>query len=351
LTEEKKKAHIEFHPSKGTARWKKSLELGENIISIALGSRFSAVATSKNYIRFFAPGGMEFFVLGSSNVVALAAYENVVAILYHGSLPFSGQQSLKIKVFDTITLRMAFDTPITLSENSSVKWFGFSSQGNLFFQDSNYTLWAYMSISVWTPVFESKSPIWIVGIFENSLYGIRLGYGEEEPNPLANHTPKKHDLKIPLTTPDYSIAAMGMIQREQMIFRKDVWGHMAKCMINDVMDHERSQMPDQKDINKTSMDLDKLKVNLVREALMKNDEEKAIWIALQIQKPKVFELCCQLVARLDKPMFLDKIRTIYQKFGAAHFFSRQEQNSAYSYQVFRDITKVNFLSKILYREF
>jgi hypothetical protein len=340
MTDDMKKARINFYASKGNNKWSKTLDIGENVLAIALGARFSAVSTSNNFIRFFAPEGMEFFILGAKNVISLAAYENVLAILYHGALPFSGNQAIKVKLFDTITLRTILDCPIVISQNSKVKWFGFSSNGNLFIQDSNYTLWSLMGEYDFTPVLQSKAPFWVVGITDNSVSGVRLAYGESEPNPLAQHRPKKIELKIPFTTPEYVNVAMAAVQNKQRKFQNEIWGHMSKCQTFDVFDFQRKEMPNRLDLKKSGIELDRMKVNLVRESIMRGQEEEALWVALQIKNPKVFEVCCKLVAGLDKPKFLDKLRNMYPKEGASHFYEKLEQNVRFAYQPLRDITRV-----------
>jgi len=150
----------------------------EHILAVALGSNFSAIATDSNYIRFFSPSGLEFFVLGANRVVTLCAYENLLAIFYHGSLPFSGDQAIRVKIFDTTTLRVCIDSALVMSPKSEIKWCGFSSNGILYVQDSNNSLWSLINEHVWSCVYESESNLWIVGIQDDLIHGLKMGYGE-----------------------------------------------------------------------------------------------------------------------------------------------------------------------------
>lgn len=85
-------ANIFYLSSNSKKQWTVSLKDNtEHIVSIAMGSSFSAAATDKHFIRFFSPTGLEFFVLGASRVITMQAYENLLAIFYHGSKPFSGE--------------------------------------------------------------------------------------------------------------------------------------------------------------------------------------------------------------------------------------------------------------------
>ena len=99
--EQKKHAKLFYVGAKNNHSWTVSLkDPKEHILAVALSSYFSACATDKNFLRFFSPSGVETFVLGVSQVVTLCAYENLLAIFYHGSLPFSGSQCISVKIFD-----------------------------------------------------------------------------------------------------------------------------------------------------------------------------------------------------------------------------------------------------------
>lgn len=336
LDDELKKAKILFVPAKNERNgWEIKLNPSENIKAIAQGNLFSCVFTNKNFVRFFSPEGKEFFILGASHIITMTAYDNLLALLYHGSSPFSGEQCLRVKIFNTSNLRVSIDTAVNISQNSEVKWFGFSNQGNIFLQDTANILWALTGRHSWSPVLEQK--LWIVGIDEESAYAIKLGYGEEEPNPLANLSPKAYDLKIPFTAPDYNTLSLGIIQREQMKFRKDIWGHMAHCSVKTPQDTERSRMPDEGTCNKEKLKKDKLIINFCREKLIAEKEDEALWLALQIESEKAFEACCKLVAGMNKPQFLERLRDCYQKLGSRHYLKEKSRVRA---QPFRDITEL-----------
>ena len=333
MSDELKKAKVVFYDSKGTNDWSVSLQNKENINCIALGAQYSAVATSKNYIRFYAPGGMEFFVLGAEGVLCLAVYENILAILFNYTMPFSGRQCLRVKMFDTVTYSHIMNTSVSLSPKSRVLWFGFSQEGNLFIQDSNYTLWALLSENVWSPVFESKNPTWVIGISSQKLFSVKLGYGELEPNPLARLQPREYNLGLLLQgghSADYCKVANKAIQEKQLKFRKKVWGHMSGCSVStgNHFDHQRAQMPDFKQEQKHSKALDTEKLNLVRIAVNQKKFDLASWIAMQIHSRKMFELCCQLLSKMGKQKLVNRIRSEYQKVGAAHFLQNGRTASA-----------------------
>ena len=152
--ENMKHAKMFYLSSKGQKQWTVSLkDAKEHITCVAQGANFSAASTDKNFIRFFSPAGIEFFVLGASQVVTLVAYESLLAIFYHGSLPFSGSQSIRVKMFDTTSLRVCLDCALVLSPKSELKWAGFSNDGLLYVQDSANTVWTLVNKHVWSCVY------------------------------------------------------------------------------------------------------------------------------------------------------------------------------------------------------
>jgi len=164
-SEQKKNAKLFYVSSNNELSWTVSLkDAKEHIVAVALSNSFAACATDKNYLRFFSPLGIENFVLGVSQVITLCAYENLLAIFYHASLPFSGSQCIQLKLFDTKTLRVCCDCAVTLSPKSDLKWCGFSSNGILYVQDSSNTLWTLVNRHVWACVYTSDSNLWIIGI-------------------------------------------------------------------------------------------------------------------------------------------------------------------------------------------
>lgn len=336
LGEEMKKAKIRFFPSKNDkVGWEHKLSAKENIISIAQGSLFSCVFTSKNFIRFFSPEGKEFFILGARGVISMAGYDNVLAFIYHGTTPFSGDQCLYLKVFNTSNLKVVVHAPVILSNKSKVKWFGFSSQGNIFIQDTHHVLWTLFDKESWSPILEKN--LWMVGIDDNKVYGVKLGYDETEPNPLADHIPKQYDIEIPFSTPDYNKLGFQIIQNEHIEFRSDVWGHMAHCLVQNPEDNERTRMPDQKACDKERQKLEKELVNLCRLNLLNGNEDEALWLALQIRDETIFEACCKLITKMNKPSFLERLRDTYQKLGAKYF--QDKEKGYFNLMPFRDITE------------
>lgn len=220
--------------------------------------------------------------------MTLCAYENLLAIFYHGSLPFSGSQSIKVKIFDTKTLRVCCDCGVSLAPRSDLKWCGFSSDGVLYAQDSSNCVWTLVNKHVWACIYTSESNMWIIGIQDNQIHAVKMGYGEIQPNPLAKLKEKIYEFQMPLQTPDYEKMALSQIQREQAIFKKEMWGHFAgmPTTSENVDNYERSQMPSEFDLKKSDKTRDSEIAKLItKRAGLPNQDDEIIWLAMQIVSP------------------------------------------------------------------
>ena len=70
--------------------------------------------------------------------VTMDAYEDLLAVVYHSSLPMWGCQSLKMRIYKITPFSVTVDRDVILPirPNSILKWFGFSEEGMIFCQDS-----------------------------------------------------------------------------------------------------------------------------------------------------------------------------------------------------------------------
>ena len=323
--ESSRNAKIFYLSSKGQKQWTISLkDHKEHILAAALGSSFSAVATDSNFIRFFSPLGLEFFIIGASQIVTLTAYENLLAIVYHGTLPFSGTQCLRVKLFDTSSLRVCLDTALIVSSRSELKWCGFSSNGILYVQDSNNTVWTLVNNHVWSCVYNSDSNLWVIGVQDNQIHGVKMGYGEIQPNPLAKLKEKAYDFEIPLQTPDYQGLAQSQIQREQSIFLKEFWGHYAGITTGqDVDNYERTLMPNEASLKKDEKKRDAEIAKLITKRSDLGQDDEILWLAMQIVTPQVFEVVCSWLRQNDKMVLESKIRDYYPTFNSSNYLDRE----------------------------
>ena len=50
-----------------------------------------------------------------------------------------------------------------------------------------------MNRHVWACVYTSESNMWVIGVQDNQIHGVKMGYGEIQPNPLAKLKEKNYE--------------------------------------------------------------------------------------------------------------------------------------------------------------
>jgi hypothetical protein len=71
-------------------------------------------------------------------IVAMEAYEDVLAVVFHSGLPMWDCQSFKMRIYkvNEFTFQNEKDVMLSMNSNSRLKWFGFSEEGMIYCQDS-----------------------------------------------------------------------------------------------------------------------------------------------------------------------------------------------------------------------
>jgi chromosome transmission fidelity protein 4 len=164
---------IFFRPSdswdtKANSEWILHFPLGsgaagahkEEIVAVALGDTFVAVATSKQYVRFMSHTGVQLFVLSVPGpIVCLVGQASQLAVTFHSGVPLPGHQNLGGIVFDVQKRKETYRGPVSISPRSSLTWMGFSDIGTVLSMDSYGVLRALARNwgAEWTPVMETHS--------------------------------------------------------------------------------------------------------------------------------------------------------------------------------------------------
>lgn len=83
----KRYSHLLFKPFntyKNVKEWHFALKHGEQVENLAIGSGWCAVATDFGYIRVFSTEGVQRTIICQGTpFVTMAAYENLLAVVYH----------------------------------------------------------------------------------------------------------------------------------------------------------------------------------------------------------------------------------------------------------------------------
>lgn len=324
LEEGEKRAKLFFESATEGFNWNEDLPIGENILSVATGSTFIAIATSKSYLRLYTPRGQEFFIIGlEAPIVTIAAYENLVAVVYHRALPFGDRQQLSLRVINTMTLKVVKELPVCLSPGTFLEWIGFSKEGAIFSQDSSNTVWALFDDRSWAPVLSGADMPrqWLVGFNSGSMYSVPLAYGESQPNPLTRPNLRAVKLKMPFAHAEGNELAMKMINLDQDKQRRNLFGHMAGCEISkfDNMDYVRNGILNDVQIRQQTLDLDKMKLDYCRRSLLNQKPEDAIWYGLLIESHHIFNVCVNLIQQMGQPELAQRLKIQYYKLGVGSY--------------------------------
>lgn len=156
----------------------------ENIQGVALGNAWLAVSNTEE-IRVFDFAGNELHCLCfDRRFVTIEAYEDLLAVVYHGTMPMWGCQNLRMRVYRVGMAGVSVDRDVAVSirPNSLLKWFGFSEEGSLCCQDSLETVRCYsFGREQWQTVFslEGKMECLFIQHIEGSdIYGFKLPHRE-----------------------------------------------------------------------------------------------------------------------------------------------------------------------------
>lgn len=132
--------------------------------------------------------------------VTMDAYEDLLAVVYHSSLPMWGCQSLKMRIYKITPFSVTVDRDVILPirPNSILKWFGFSEEGMIFCQDSLEMVRCYsFNRDLWQTVFSLEGKherLFIQHIEGSDIFGFRLEHRDEEreePKVLPRSLPRK----------------------------------------------------------------------------------------------------------------------------------------------------------------
>lgn len=321
--------------------WEVTFDKNENAQSIALGLHCAAVFTNRQLIRIFSPDGIEMQVFGFARpVVGMALYENLLAIVYHGSSPFSGSQILRLQMVNLSNREVVEDRDLVLSPDSRLKWYGFSEEGIFYVQDTKFVLWGQQTTSLWAPVFDGakEANMWVIGVSEQTIIYLRLPPGEMEPCALVNYTPSNISFRPPFIQEENKARFLELLKLDQARLRVSHFGHMRAGAIfeganEDPMTLSRQTLPGDEEMERLAVEIDRLTLDRARLALLKGDVEAAIYYGLQLESSKTLAVCLRLFESLGHARTAERLKLEADKLGNVQFRLRQGPARQYVPQI------------------
>jgi hypothetical protein len=110
----------------------------------------------------------------------MEAYEDMLVVVYHSTLPMWGCQSIKMRIYKitTFSVKVERDVNVPIRPNSILKWFGFSEEGMLLCQDSLEVVRCYsFKRDEWQVVFSlegKQERLFIQHVQGSDIFGFRL---------------------------------------------------------------------------------------------------------------------------------------------------------------------------------
>lgn len=110
--------------------WALSLPEGESVISLAVNAYCLAAATDMQYLRLFAPSGVQTSIRSIPGpIVTIIGNDNHILVVYHEGGVFHGHQSLAYILIDAESGTTVQKDKCPISPLSTLSWIGFSNSG------------------------------------------------------------------------------------------------------------------------------------------------------------------------------------------------------------------------------
>ncbi|KAL3912567.1 MAG: hypothetical protein SGARI_001088 [Bacillariaceae sp.] len=199
--------------------WSLNLPDGEEALGVACGEGWSAVMTSRRFLRFFSPGGTQGEIVWlKGDPVAMVGRGRFLAVFYHESSPLDdGTQKLGFTLWDASVFRVVAQGSVScLSKASELTWAGFSNELSLFAMDSDGMLSMLVAAGdfatpggplwEWVPVLDTiglrkskDDSHWPISLFNGKMVCIPLKGGKKYPDASRRPVTSAITLRMPLS--------------------------------------------------------------------------------------------------------------------------------------------------------
>eukprot|EP00795_Rhopilema_esculentum_P013213 gene13213-4031_t len=170
---------LHFGTWDSTKEWSMTMPKGEEIKSVAVNSKFIAVATDARLVRLFTVGGLQYHIFSIPGpVVAMSFSETQMMIVYHQGTGLPSCQCLGMQLLEIgkTSWKLSVEQQLPISKKSNLIWIGFSSEETPFTVDSRGIVRMFQRTfgCTWAPVINLKSQTkaksdnyWIIEVTEN----------------------------------------------------------------------------------------------------------------------------------------------------------------------------------------
>ncbi len=309
-------------------QWLYTLPKGESALSVAVGTRWAAVATSRQWVRLFTFSGLqEAIVAMPGPIVTMVGKGDMLAVFYHGGSPLvdtsagaggsssTATQALHYQLLDVRRSTVVGTGPLALSPKSLLTWAGFSNLDILHVMDSEGLVSGLVKGFGWhwTPLLETSrlqrnkmDSFWPVGVFNGSLMCTLLKGGDEHPStnpkPLVSSLP----LKLPL------VASSG--SNDQALLKLEETRLVSKAFMaqklhqQEVLAAEGLEEPQlEGELLRDQASYDAHLVKMIQQAAAGENGERMLEVAEMLNLQKSLELAIRVADHYSLPQVASRI--------------------------------------------
>lgn len=305
---------------KEDSKWtiKFGFEQEDNVIeNIALGRWFIAAYLTSGVLRVINFAGIEIASLCLCKpVVTIEAFESQLALVFHSGMPVLGFQNISYEIFSiglsggndiNVPLEKKEEGKVPISSNEELRWVGFSNEGMLLVQESSWRVILKIGEDIWAPMSIESEKIWILGMMEYEVYGVKLKADQMYPPslnkamhsviPVAIASLKSQEDELQ-TKCDSVVWKRIQVKNEKR--RKEAFGSL-KGVVPDGDPSLLSfgRMMTEAQINEKRACLEKELIYLFRECLVKEDIPKAQSIIYLMEHPKTLEMALTVLRQMN----------------------------------------------------
>ncbi|KAD2805933.1 hypothetical protein E3N88_39310 [Mikania micrantha] len=316
---EKNMSTLMYRPFKSWANnseWYMRLE-EEEVRAVALGSSWVAAVTSLNFLRIFTEGGLQRHVVSLDGpVVTASGFGDELAIVTHSSpsLP-SNEQMLKFEVFNVSKGTQPIKGRLPLTPGSSLKWFGFSEEGQLSSFDSMGVLRVFTNQygGSWIPLFSASKlkkdeNYWVVGLNSSKLFCVLCKSPDKFPQAVPKPVLTLLDLSIPLASSDlgaenleneFILSNMHLYQIQRRILDTEALGQDATSLDDEALNSEAA--------------LDRCILRLIASCCTGDKLVRAIELVKLLSMEKSVRGAIKLVTAMKLPNLAERFNSILEE--------------------------------------
>jgi len=266
---------ILYHPIESwgsNAKWSIQLPAEEEVDAICLGETIVAAATNRSFLRLFTFSGVQYHLFSLHGpIVSMTAFKRQLAVIYHGGMPFLGNQNLQLLLLDTSKRSIIHQGPVAIASYSTLRWLGFSPSGILVVHDSAGVVRMLLDDwKQWTPVQILQPNEWVFGVSDQYLHCVSLKDDEQSPPLVPKPIPHTIPLCIPLLQKELDTTAF-----EEAFLRESLITKHKEHLLQDAIEVKEKVL------------LDTYLMQLIENAIRTDRTERALNLAdmIQFEKP------------------------------------------------------------------